>query len=146
MQQQKFIFGVPQFTGHSVLLDPKPLKDKSEALSNKVSATKAAQTTEMSNGIHALFACYRTKLSQDRAAALAQFATGIAQLDGVIQSLRSQGADPTKVPGSDGSSTDLVQKQAELVTARGSALKQFDDALNTLDQSEKDSIAKLSGA
>jgi hypothetical protein len=62
-QQQKIVFGVPQFTGHSVLLDPKPLKDKAEAITNKVSATNAAQVTEMGGAIHALFACCQTKLS-----------------------------------------------------------------------------------
>jgi hypothetical protein len=146
MQQQKIVFGVPQFTGHSVLLDPKPLKDKAEAITNEVSATKAAQATEMGNAIHGLFVCFRTKLSQEREAASAQFTTGIAQMDGIIQSLRSQGADPTKLTASDGSTTDLVQKRTELAAARDSALKQFDDALSKLDQSEKDTIAKLSSA
>ncbi|KJC62044.1 hypothetical protein UP10_01250 [Bradyrhizobium sp. LTSPM299] len=142
MQQQKIVMGVPQIKVSSVILNAKPLKDKSDHLSDEVASTKTAETKEMASSIHALFACYRTNLSQQRASAEGQFAVGLAQLDAIIQSLKSQGADPTNVTGPDGA-VNLVQQRESVAKARDDALAKFDDALAKLDSSEKDAIAKL---
>jgi hypothetical protein len=72
-----------------------------------------------------------------------KFKTALAQLDGIIQGLKSQGADPTKLASGDGATTDLVQKRNELASKREEAAAQFDDALKKLDDGEKEAIAKI---
>ncbi|TAY50938.1 hypothetical protein [Rhizobium leguminosarum] len=141
MQQQKIVIGVPQVTVHSVL-DSKPLKDKAEALSNKVAEAKAAEVKDITEVVHALYSCYRAMLAKQRLEAENQFNVSLAQMDGFIQSLRAQGADPTKLAGQDGE-TNLVAKREELARQREQALAQFDASLQQLDQSEKDAVEKM---
>lgn len=145
MQRQRWVIGVPEFKLTSVVINAGPLKAKSEDLQRKVSATKAAEVKEMGSAIHAVFVCHRESVGQQRTAVAAQFTSAIAQMDGVIQSLKAQGADPTNVAGADGTSNNLVAKRDELVQQRDTALANFDDALRHLDDGEKEAIAKIQG-
>jgi len=143
MQRQRWVIGVPEFKLTSVVINAGPLKAKSEDLQRKVSATKAEEVKDMGNAIHAIFACHRDNIGQQRTAAAAQFTNAIAQLDAVIQSLKAQGADPTKISGPDGTPNNLVAKREQLVQQRDTALASFDDALRHLDDGEKEAITKI---
>jgi len=143
MERQHWKFEVPQFKSSSAILDRKPIEDKSTALQSRVAATRADLVKEAGTNIHALFECYRERITNQKTTVSAQFNTAFAQIDGVIQGLKTQGADPTKVTGADGQTTDLLAKRAELLEQRDNALKKFDDALKQLDESEKAAIAKL---
>lgn len=143
MQRQRWVLGLPQFKLTSVVINPQPLKDKSEDLQNRVAGTKAALVKETGGAMNALYACYRNQMTAQRKEAESQFNVSLAQMDGVIQSVRSQGADPTKLTSADGVVTNLVAKRDELFAQRNRALSTFDDALNQLDASEKAAISKL---
>jgi hypothetical protein len=142
MQSQRIVVGVPQIKVSSVILDTKPLKDKADQLTAKASDVKTSEMQEMSSSIHALFECFRTSLSQKKKMTSDQFSTGLTQLDAIIQSLRTQGADPAKLATPDGI-VDLVQKREDLARARDDALSKFDEALSKLDTSEKDAIDQI---
>jgi hypothetical protein len=137
MPRQKWVFSVPQFKLNSVILDQQPIKKKSADLQNRVSATRTELMKETGANVHALFECYRIDTNNKRKSVEAQFTTALAQMDGVIQGLKAQGADPTKTSGADGLVTDLIAKRAELASQRDKALATFDDALKQLDESER---------
>jgi hypothetical protein len=143
MQSQRIVMGLPQFKLNSVVINSGPLQDKSNDLQRRVSDTRSAQMKETGSTIHVLFDCYRNQIHRGRDAVSAQFDASLGQLDAVAQSLRTQGADPTKVPSSDGTTTDLVTKRNEVATRRQEALATFDDALAQLDASEKEAVEKL---
>jgi hypothetical protein len=142
MQSQHLVVEVPQFKVSSVLLNSKQLTDKVDKLSSDVSNAKSEQTKELGTAIHALYFCHRTNFSNQRAQVETQFTTPLAQMDSIIQTIRSQGADPTKVTGVDGTVKNLVESRNTLALARDSALAKFNAALNALDQSEKEAFSK----
>jgi hypothetical protein len=140
--QTRWVIGLPQFKLTSVYLNSGQIRDRSEALQKRVGTTRTAMTQETAADIHALYDCQRSSLVQNRNDAGAKFTAGLNVMDAVIQSLRAQGADPSKMP--DGS--DMTAKRAALEAQRTLAMAKFDDALDKLNQSEKDSIASLGGA
>ncbi|MRW89122.1 hypothetical protein GJ699_03910 [Duganella sp. FT80W] len=144
MQQQKIVLGLPQFKLNSVIINPGALKDKSEDLQNRVATTRGQLISETGGNVHSLFSCYRGQISAGKAAAGVQFNNGLAQIDAVIQSIKSQGGDPTKMTSADGTVTDLLTARLEVIAKRDSALATFDAALKTLDENEKQTIEKLS--
>lgn len=126
--QQHWIVGLPQFRLDSVYLNSGEIKDRSDALQTKIANTRSAMVHETAGGIHALYECEGQGLAKNRADAEAKFSSGLAVLDAVIQNMRSQGADPSKMP--DGS--DLTANRAALEQKRQEVLKKFDDALAAL--------------
>lgn len=143
MQPQRIVFDVPQFKVTGVVLNSGPLKARSDNLQRRVGETRETLATETADGIHVLYACYRSHLQDQRQSADSQFQPAFAQIDATIQSLRSQGADPTKVATSDGTTMDLVAKRAELTAMHEGIMIKFDDALKQLDRSEKDAVDNL---
>jgi hypothetical protein len=135
--------GLPQFRLDSVIINPGALRDKSTDLQNRVATTRTQLVADTGSKVKALFACYRTQITSGKTTATVQFNNGIAQLDAVIQSIRSQGGDPTKIPGPNGSVTDLLATRADIVAKRDKAMSTFDDAINTLDTNERQALDKL---
>lgn len=142
MQQQRWVVGLPQFRLDSVYINSGEIKDRSDALQAKIGNTRSAMFAETASDIHSLFDCQRQALLQQRADADIKFTSGLIVMDAVIQAIRTQGGDPTKLP--DGS--NLVDQRSKLNDQRVAALAKFDDALAKLNQSEKDAIAGLGGA
>lgn len=143
LQRQKWIIGVPQFTVTSVVINPGPIQDRSDALQNRIAETKKNQQREMTSDLSGVFGCHRTSLAEKRSQTVKMFELSIAQLDSVISSLQSQGADPSSIAGADGKKTDLFAKRLELITKRDESLAIFDKSIETLNKSEIEAIAKL---
>ena len=142
IEQQHWILGLPQFTLDSVYLNSGEIKDRSEALQSKIGTTRSAMVSDTAQDIHSLFDCERSAIVQSRAEADAKFVSGLSMLDALIQNVRAQGGDPSKF----GDGSNLVDQRAKLNDQRVSALAKFDDAINKLNQSEKDAITSLGGA
>jgi hypothetical protein len=143
MEQQRIVMSLPQFKLDSVVINPGALRDKSTDLQNRVAATRTQLVTDTGGKVHALFACYRNQITHGKTTASVQFSNGLAQLDAVIQSIRSQGGDPTKVSGPNGSVTNLLATRDDIVAKRDKAMATFDDTINTLDTNERQALDKL---
>ena len=143
-QQVKWIIGLPQFTVKSIVINAQKVQDESNAIQNDVAAKKADMAKDVGGDIHAVFSCYRSSVSAERASTLAQFDASLTQMDGAIQNLKNIGADPTNINDGSGSSTNLVAKRASVATQRDASIATFDATLNSLDASEHQAINQLS--
>lgn len=139
--QTRWVIGLPQFKLTSIFLNSGEIKDRSDALQKRIGSTRTTMMQETGADIHALFDCQRESLVKNRSEAAVKFTSALSLMDAVIQSIRAQNGDPTRLP--DGS--DLVAKRAGLEAQRVAAMSKFDDALAKLNQSEKDSIKSLGG-
>lgn len=143
MQRQNWTVGLPQFTVTGWAINSKKIQDEASDLKNRMSATQERQSKETADATHAVFGCYRDSIVSQKKSAASVFDASLVQLDAVIDALRSQKADPTSVPGADGSTTNLLTQRADLVKKRDEATASFDAALLKLDSSEKETLAKL---
>lgn len=143
MERQRWVVGLPQFTLISIALNKDKIEDRSNALQRDIAETREHQRVELVDATHALFACNRDVVVDSRKSVEAKFSVGLSQLDGAISTLRSQGADPSKVVSSDGKTTDLLARRAEVYAALQKALADFDKALSDLEGSERDAIEKM---
>jgi len=139
--------GLPQFKLDSVVLNDNAnhIKDRSNDLTHRVMMTKETQIKEDAAGIHNLYGCYRSVVADQRKDADSKFSSSLGLMDGLIQGLRAQGADPTKVADGSGHVSDLTARRAELSAQRDKALTAFDAALSNLDSGEKATVAQLNG-
>jgi hypothetical protein len=143
MERQRWVVGLPQFKVTSIAINEQKIEDRSKALTAKIRDTQAQEKSEMGDRMHALFACHRGVIAASRDKVSQQFSSGLAQLDSAIQMLRGQGADPSKVAGSDGKTVDLVARRDELLKARDKAFADFDKAIASIDDAEHKAIDQL---
>ncbi|MCJ2144504.1 hypothetical protein [Methylobacterium sp. E-066] len=143
IQQQKFIIGLPQFKLKEAHLNASKMKKQSEELTSSISSTKSQQIKEVSSDTSQLFTCLRTDLNAQKAKASAAFEDGINKLNASITYIKTIGADPTNVVGSDGTAVNLPQQLSELIKKREAAFTQFDAGMKKLEDSEKTTLDQM---
>lgn len=143
MQGQRIVIGVPQFTLNSVLLDPEPLRSRAEDLKARVDNTREQQSNATRAATAALFACYRTHTATQKESTRVQFDAAINQLNTIIEDIRNQGADPSRIPGQNGTPMNLIATLEDVLKKRDDALAKFDSAARAIDESEASALSRI---
>jgi len=135
---------IPEFTLVDVNIQKgKKLKDKGESIRTKGNQITAARNLDAKAATTALYGCVRNDLNKQQGLVERQMNDGIASLQSTIQSIRAQGADPTKVPGTGDKAINLEETLADLIKKRGEAIDSFKKAAQDIDDSEKMAFAQL---
>jgi hypothetical protein len=124
-------YKMPQITVKNPLEEQSRTQVRSEQLQKRgsqLSDKMKARSIELSGK---LFDCHRDSLMTKRDAAAQSFEQGITQLNGAIEFIRSQGADPAAfVPEEPGAARiDLIAQRDQLLKDRDKALAEMDKAI-----------------
>lgn len=135
---------VPEFTLINVAMDKgKDLQSKSEQLNKDIAHLNTARLDDTKGATAALYGCFRADLLVQKGAAEMQLEEGIRTLTSSIQSIRAQGADPTKLPSDGAAPVNLVASLAEMQEKKQGLINSFDSARALMDRAEKDALSKL---
>ncbi|KJC62043.1 hypothetical protein UP10_01245 [Bradyrhizobium sp. LTSPM299] len=155
MQRQRWVVGLPQFTLKNINVTtstggentPDPSSDESlgseASLQQRVTQTKASAYGDLVTATNNLYACFRGDVQRQSSSVRAQYNTSIDELTSVIANLTARGADPSLLPNSDGTTSDLVSMRQKTIAAREAALASLDSALEGLAASERQTVANI---
>lgn len=142
--ENTWVVKVPEFTLMNVAVEKgKDLKSKSDVLSQDISIVNARRVSDSQGATRALYGCFRENITLQQTSMENEIDAGINTLSSSIQSIRAQGADPTKLPSDGSKAIDLVATLADMVSKRKAASDSFVTARTQLDQAEKDGLSKL---
>lgn len=135
---------IPEFTLINVAAEKgKDLKEKSDDLNREIAALNASRAADSRSATTALYVCFRQDLTEQQSEAEKQMDEGIASLSSSIQGIRSQGADPTKMPSDSGQAINLVAVLTDMTAKRKETSESFDAARSKFDQAEQAALAQL---
>ena len=126
---------IPEITLRDIRAEGQVLKERGEALSAQASDLAARMRTETAGAASGVYQCYRDDLNGKRAEILAQFDSGLGQLDAAIAAMRAQNIDPANVQ-MDGQTVNLIEQRAQLASAKETSLAQIDAAAAQLEQQQ----------
>lgn len=114
-----------------------------KSLSGRLQGAKSEQLREVVTGTHSLYQCLKKDVDTQVAVVSTQYSTSLAQLGAVIKSLSDRGIDPSDIKNADGTSSNLIERRAQLESARDQALASLLKAKDSMDASERDLVSKL---
>ena len=118
----------------------KPLKDLKEEVIEEVTGT---DKDDLIRETRAQYASSRRQLETTKVTINEEFAVAIREMDTAIADVEYIGIDPTRVRDENGDYINLVEKKAELVARRDSAIRAIDSNLSKLAQDETNAIRKI---
>lgn len=144
--ENTWIVNVPEFTLLNVAVEKgKDMQGKSDAINEDIAKLNFNRNLDSRKVTTDMYGCFRGDMAKQQASVEKQIDEGISSLNETIQSIRAQGADPTKVPSDGAQATDLVALLTEIVSKRKIAVDSFIAAQSQLDVAEKDAMSKLQG-
>lgn len=142
--ENTWIVKVPEFTLLNVAVEKgKEMQGKSDAINKDIAQLNFNRNLDSRTATTAMYACFRGDMAKQQTLVEKQIDEGIGTLASTIQSIRAQGADPTKVPSDGAQATDLVALLTEMTSKRKLAVDSFIAAQAQMDAAEKDAMSKL---
>ena len=141
--RKEWFVKIPEVTLRDFVVEAEKLKSRGDELGSDAMALASRQKEAAAQRTAALFACHVATLQVKRAEVAGTFETALNTLDSSIETMRKNGADPSKVVTSDSATpTDLLASRSELIAKRDAALAQIDTAVAALQKDEKLTVEK----
>lgn len=125
MVTQRWKFDLPDCKIKDVEAETKKIKKKSKDLEERSTTIANRQKAEINQVVIADLTRKRNELDET-------FRSNITNISEVIDTVKSYGMDPTKVPQEDGNQINLVETMTELENKRKIEVGKLDDLINNL--------------
>lgn len=134
---------LPEVTIKKVTAETEKVKEKAGRIENESNRIADEQEEAFSMLVHQKFECQRENLITSRQAVDAQFEAAISELNSSIERIKNSGADPAGIKSDDGTDINLYALREELFANYKASTTQFNEALESLDRSEKEILEGL---
>ncbi|KFL45563.1 hypothetical protein IL54_0972 [Sphingobium sp. ba1] len=141
--RKEWFVKIPEVTLRNFVVEAEKLKSRGDELGSDAMALAARQKETAAQRTAALFECHLATLQEKRAQVAGTFETALNTLDSSIETMRKNGADPSKVVTNDSATPmNLLASRSDLIAKRDAALAQIDSAVTAMQKDEKLTVEK----
>lgn len=143
MTRQDVALDIPSITVKKISAEVKKIEEKAEAINNDSGKIKERQKEEIAIALHNSFDCQRHDLSIVRSNLSAEFNSAITEIDNNIITMKNYGLSPESIHTDTGEKINLLQMRVELLQKQDEAFVQIDNAIEKLNEDEKETLEKF---